>query len=63
MSVPEVSCVIDSAPPAHSTAMMRSRAVCVLVNENKSAVHAFYCRAGFKSAGIYETIFLRQKIC
>ena len=43
--------------------LMRSRAVCVLVNENKSAVHAFYCRAGFKSAGIYETIFLRQKIC
>ncbi|MFL6274151.1 MAG: GNAT family N-acetyltransferase [Blastocatellia bacterium] len=43
--------------------LMRSRAVCVLVNENKSAVHDFYCRAGFKSAGIYETIFLRQKIC
>jgi predicted GNAT family acetyltransferase len=45
------------------TFLGRSRAVCVLVNENQPAAHDFYSRAGFKPVGVYDTIFLEQKIC
>ncbi|HEY9232105.1 MAG TPA: GNAT family N-acetyltransferase [Blastocatellia bacterium] len=46
-----------------STFLSRSRAVCVLVNEGRRAAQDFYCRNGFTAAGVYDIIFLSQKIC
>jgi RimJ/RimL family protein N-acetyltransferase len=39
---------------------LRTRSVCILVNERNTAAHAFYRRAGFKFRGVYDTIFLEK---
>jgi uncharacterized protein len=39
------------------TLFLRTRSVCILVNERNTAAHAFYRRAGFKFRGVYDTIF------
>ena len=41
--------------------LMRTRSVCVLVNETFEAAQLFYKKAGFKVAGYYDTIFLKQQ--
>ncbi|HJQ22754.1 MAG TPA: GNAT family N-acetyltransferase [Blastocatellia bacterium] len=43
--------------------LTHSRAICVLVNESRRSAQDFYCRNGFATAGVYDTIFLDQKIC
>jgi ribosomal protein S18 acetylase RimI-like enzyme len=44
--------------------LMRTRRICLLVNESFDAAQRFYKKAGFKVAGYYDTIFLkRQKPC
>ncbi len=42
------------------TLMRRTSALCLLVNEQNVAAHAFYRKAGFKSTSTYDTIFLQQ---
>lgn len=39
----------------------RTKAVCLLVNENFRGAEAFYKRAGFKAISQYDTIFLRDE--
>jgi uncharacterized protein len=41
--------------------LLRSRCVCVLVNESFDAAQRFYKKARFKVAGYYDTIFLKQQ--
>ena len=41
--------------------LLRSRCVCVLVNESFDAAQRFYKKAGFKVAGHFDTIFLKQQ--
>jgi GNAT superfamily N-acetyltransferase len=40
--------------------LLRSRSVCILVNEKFEGARAFYKKAGFKFASYYDTIFLDQ---
>jgi uncharacterized protein len=42
------------------TLLRRTSALCLLVNEENVAAHAFYRKAGFKSTSTYDTIFLQQ---
>jgi uncharacterized protein len=44
------------------TLFLRTRSVCILVNERNTAAHAFYRRAGFKFRGVYDTIFPEKEI-
>ena len=41
--------------------MTRTKAVCVLVNEENERAHAFYRLCGYKLRGVYDTIFLAQQ--
>jgi predicted GNAT family acetyltransferase len=41
--------------------LMRSNAVCLLVNEKFHAAQRFYKKAGYSLAGYYDTIFLSQE--
>jgi predicted GNAT family acetyltransferase len=41
--------------------LMRSNAVCLLVNEKFQAAQRFYKKAGYKLVGHYDTIFLKQE--
>ena len=38
--------------------LVRSRSVCVLVNEENERAHSFYRSCGFRLRGVYDTIFL-----
>ncbi len=38
--------------------LLRTKSVCVLVNEDNRSAHKFYQRAGYKLRAIYDTIFL-----
>lgn len=38
--------------------LTRTKAVCVLVNEENERAHAFYRMCGFRRAGVFDTIFL-----
>lgn len=38
----------------------RAKTLCILVNEENTAAHAFYRKAGFKFTSVYDTIFLHQ---
>jgi uncharacterized protein len=40
--------------------LRRTEALCLLVNEENVAAHAFYRKAGFKFISTYDTIFLQQ---
>ena len=40
--------------------MKRTRSVCILVNEQNQAAHAFYRKVGFSFRSYYDTIFLQQ---
>jgi predicted GNAT family acetyltransferase len=40
--------------------LTRTRAVCVLVNEDNKRAHTFYRMCNFKMRGIYDSIFLEQ---
>jgi predicted GNAT family acetyltransferase len=42
------------------TLLQRTDALCLLVNEENVAAHAFYRKAGFKFISTYDTIFLQQ---
>lgn len=42
------------------TLLRRTSALCLLVNEENVAAHAFYRKAGFESTSTYDTIFLQQ---
>ncbi len=42
------------------TLLRRASALCLLVNEENVAAHAFYQKAGFKFISTYDTIFLQQ---
>ncbi len=42
------------------TLLQRTEALCLLVNEENVAAHAFYRKAGFKFISTYDTIFLQQ---
>lgn len=42
------------------TLLRRVEALCLLVNEQNVAAHAFYRKAGFKFISTYDTIFLQQ---
>jgi uncharacterized protein len=39
--------------------LLRTRRVCLLVNEENERAHAFYRACGFRLRGVYDTIFLR----
>lgn len=41
--------------------LLRTKAVCLLANENFKGAQAFYKRAGFKAISQYDTIFLKEK--
>lgn len=41
--------------------LMRTRSVCLLVNERFEAAQRFYKKAGFKVIGNYDTIFLKKQ--
>lgn len=45
-----------------SRLLMRSRSICVLVNENSVGARASYTKAGYKLIGRYDTIFLKQEV-
>jgi predicted GNAT family acetyltransferase len=40
--------------------LTRTRAICVLVNEENERVHTFYRMCNFKKRGVYDSIFLKQ---
>jgi uncharacterized protein len=40
--------------------LSRTRSVCLLVSERNESAQAFYYRAGFKLASVYDTVFLEQ---
>jgi uncharacterized protein len=42
------------------TLLGRTKAICLLVNEENQAAQACYLKAGFKLRGLYDTIFLQQ---
>lgn len=42
------------------TLLRQTEALCLLVNEQNMAAHAFYRKAGFKFISTYDTIFLQQ---
>jgi predicted GNAT family acetyltransferase len=42
--------------------LQRTRAICGLADVNRPEAHAFFCHAGYKPRGIYETIFLKPRI-
>jgi predicted GNAT family acetyltransferase len=42
------------------TLLQQTEALCLLVNEQNSAAHAFYRKAGFEMTSTYDTIFLQQ---
>ena len=61
------------APPARGTGLgrrcmrqlardllVRTKAVCTLVNEENGRAHTFYRMCGFRLRGTYDTIFLRR---
>jgi predicted GNAT family acetyltransferase len=39
--------------------LTRTKSICLLVNEQNTAAHNFYGRAGYKLRSTYDTIFLR----
>lgn len=41
--------------------LTRTKAVCVLVNEENVRAHTFYRMCNFKKRGVYDTIFLQKK--
>jgi predicted GNAT family acetyltransferase len=42
------------------TLLQQTETLCLLVNEQNVAAHAFYRKAGFNLTSIYDTIFLQQ---
>ncbi|HKQ99565.1 MAG TPA: GNAT family N-acetyltransferase [Pyrinomonadaceae bacterium] len=40
--------------------LARTKSVCLLVNELNKTAHSFYQKAGYKMAGLYDTIFLQH---
>jgi predicted GNAT family acetyltransferase len=38
--------------------LARTKSICILVNEQNTAAHEFYKRAGFRFGSVYDTIFL-----
>ena len=42
--------------------LLRSKAVCLLVNEKAQSARAFYEKAGYKFISYYDTIYLEQQI-
>jgi ribosomal protein S18 acetylase RimI-like enzyme len=47
---------------ASRSLLLRSKAVCLLVNENAQGARAFYEKAGFKFISYYDAIYLEQQI-
>jgi predicted GNAT family acetyltransferase len=41
--------------------LTRTKAICVLVNEENEKAHTFYRMCNFKARGVYDTIFLRRQ--
>ena len=42
--------------------LTRTRSICLLVNEENEKAHVFYRLCGYKLRGVYDTIFLEQKL-
>lgn len=42
--------------------LTRTRSICLLVNEENEAAHAFYRMCGFRRIGNYDTIFLQPEV-
>ena len=40
--------------------LARTKAVCVLVNEENERAHTFYRMCNFKKRAVYDTIFFQQ---
>jgi uncharacterized protein len=43
------------------TLLSRTRATCLLVNENRKKLMSFYCQAGYEFRGYYDTIYFHQE--
>jgi predicted GNAT family acetyltransferase len=41
--------------------LSRSQSLCLLINETKTEAHSFYQKAGYKLAGVYDTIFVQNQ--
>jgi len=42
------------------TLLLKTRSICVLVNENNLKAHGLYRRAGFKQRGSFQLVFLKS---